>query len=176
MKSLLIYLILAVSLLWFSGCYTIVDMGQPLSDNQLQELEEDYQEEDNVYSFYSERFYGGYNGYHALPWWYNITPVTVNAGGYPESDDQEMVVTRKRDRDIQSLRDRDGGRNSAGTSSGSSSSRGSAGSSGNSSSGSSTTSAPATKSPASNDSGGRSSGSEDNKNNSGRSSTGGGRK
>ena len=82
MKSLLIYLILAVSLLWFSGCYTIVDMGQPLSDNQLQELEEDYQEEDNVYSFYSERFYGGYKRYYALPWWYKITPAMDYCGGY----------------------------------------------------------------------------------------------
>lgn len=176
MKNLLMYLILTFSFLWFSGCYTIVDMGQPISENQLQELEEDYQDEDNVYSFYSERFYGGYTGYHALPWWYNITPVTVNAGGYGDNEEQDVVVTRKRDKDLQSLRNRDGGRSSAGSTSGTSSTRGSSGSSGNSSSGTSTTSAPATKSPSSNDSGSRSSGSDENKNNSGRSSTGGGRK
>ncbi len=171
MKNIKFYLTAVLALLWFPGCYTIVDMGQPLSDSQIEEIESDYQEEDEVYSFYSERFYGGYSGYHALPWWYDVTPVTVSAGGSGSGNDNDQMVTRKREKDIQNLRNRDGGRGSYDSSTGSASTRGSSGGS----SGSSATSTPATKS-ASNDSGSRSSGSEDNKSNSGRGSTGGGRK
>lgn len=180
MKNLILIFLLLFSPLVLSGCYTIVDTGQSLSEEEITEIERDYDEEDYVQSYYSGNYFGGYSSYHGLPWWYSITPVTVGSSGSSDGTETESVVTRKRDKEKTNLRNRDGGRNSSGEYSGATTTRSGSGSSGgNSGSTTPTTTnstAPATKSSNSDDSGSRSGNSGDNKNSSGRTNSGGGRK
>ena len=182
MKNLILMFLLLFSPLVLSGCYTIVDTGQSLSEEEITEIERDYDEEDYVQSYYSGNYFGGYSSYHGLPWWYSITPVTVGSSGSLDGNDAESPVTRKRDREKTNLRNRDGGRNSSGEYSGATTTRsGSGSSSGNSGSTTptttSTSTAPAKKSSNSDDnSNSRSGNSGDNKNSSGRTNSGGGRK
>jgi hypothetical protein len=173
MKKLKFLVLLMIMPFILSGCYTVVDMGQPLEEELITEIEKDYEETDYGESYYSGSHYGGYSDYYVLPWWYSITPVTVVSGGSSDDTPTHTTVVRKRDKESLNLRNRDGGRNSSGDGTGSSATR----SSGNNSSGTTATTPTPTKSTSSNDSGGRSSGSsDDGKKNSGRSGSGGGRK
>lgn len=70
MKTLTIS-ILAI-LFFLPGCYTVV-----WSPNMEFPKTEDYSSD----QFYDDRYYGEYNSYYEIPWWFSIAPPPVYSSG-----------------------------------------------------------------------------------------------